>query len=72
MATRTLFVVGYLQETTKMRDLKTGDVFEIPVIWAEGMVGAFPAFSSRSAADAFANGKPIEIMEVTVESPTIH
>lgn len=64
-------MVGYLKATAQITDMRDGEVFEMPLSWCSGMIGAFPVFDTEEAAKKFINGEPIEFWEVEITIPTI-
>lgn len=45
-----------------------GGTRDVPLTYADGMVGAIPVFSTRTAAEAFSNGR-YGIVEIEVSPP---
>lgn len=39
-------------------------VDDVPICWAEGMIGAIPVFETYDDAEKYANGKPIHEVEL--------
>lgn len=44
-----------------------GKSLPMPLVWAEGMVGAFPLFETRQAAVIYADGNEDVVIEVNFE-----
>lgn len=56
-------VGGYLGRTTTVHQ-------QIPLAWAEGMVGAIPVFATREAAEKYKGDSDYPIAELEVIEPT--
>lgn len=64
-------MVGYLKATAQITDTRDGQVFDMPLSWYPGMIGAFPVFDSEEAAKKFIGTERIEFWEVEITIPTI-
>ncbi len=59
-----LYVVGVLQQ--ELGIVSPGNEVDLPLTWAERMVGALPVFDSMDAAKEYANDE-YEIFTITAE-----
>lgn len=57
-------VGGYGRVATKVTQM-------IPLVWAEGMVGAIPVFATREAAEKFKGNSEYPVAELEVLEPTV-
>jgi len=57
-----MYVVCRLDKTVEV--MAMGQAVDVPLSFAEGMIGAMPVFKDKEAAEAFANGH-CEVAEIT-------
>lgn len=66
-----LYMVGVLKQSVEVADLERQEKYVLPCSWAEGMVGAFPVFDSKEAAEKYLGGpgSRYQIIAYEVEEP---